>query len=74
MIVLIIHYFFCLIVNSFSIHAGAAPKAWADVPIIPFSALNAAIKEYEDDEETEDNGGDGELIWMIADLITVFLK
>ena len=43
-----------------SIHAGAGPKACEKTPIIPISAFHAAMKEYEDDEETEDDGADGD--------------
>ena len=35
------------------------------MPIIPYPAFKAAIKEYEDDEETEDDGGMGnESEWL----------
>ncbi|KAG6805409.1 hypothetical protein H0H92_015520, partial [Tricholoma furcatifolium] len=37
-------------------HAGVAPTELQDSPAIPISAFEAALREYEEDDETDDDG------------------
>lgn len=43
-----------------SFHSGAQPISSNKIPSLSWVAFDAAIKEYEDDSATEDDGEDGE--------------
>ncbi|KAG5649197.1 hypothetical protein H0H81_005483 [Sphagnurus paluster] len=42
--------------NHGRLHAGAGPVALNDIPAIPTSAFQAALKEYEEDPDTDEDG------------------
>lgn len=41
---------------EFSHHAGVAPTEDNRLPAVPVSAYEAALREYEEDSETDDEG------------------
>lgn len=45
-------------------HAGAIPVSRLDLPKIPYGAFEAAMKEYEEDDNTETDGERGDSDWL----------